>query len=235
MPQSSYSERQNYGQYGLGDYVYDEVNAFGYMFKCVDLIKSSGYNTPDISLLTKGDFVVDGSIVWVIKDRSDYYPDWESMTNYRLGDSVNIGSSEYSLECISYTGTVGTSSEVSFELTQYPVIGTGDNYFRVNGNKTFYFRPNDQISVSYIEGQVEQKDQFQVKGSVYDIEQGYTTITVTKNTGISSTTASDIVITTTARGTRDGQILWSLIDDIDNITYPWNGYMVFDHVLNIIN
>ena len=44
----------------------------------------------------------------------------------------------------------------------------------------------------------------------------------------------EAVVTTKERGTRDGQILWKLIDDTDNITYPWNGYMVFDHVLNIL-
>lgn len=237
MPSNSYSAWQRYTQFGVGDYVYDEKNAPGYMFKCVDLVKSSGLAEPDISLLTIGQFVQDGGIVWVVKERSTTYPDWASMTNYRLGSSVNVASSsEYSLECISYTGTVGTDENVNFELTKYEatVDSTDANRKRliISGNKTFYFRTDDIISVTYFQGMTEVTDTYVVDVTTYNAVEGKTSILLNKAipSGVSTVT-----ITTTERGTRDGQILWKLIDDVDNITYPWNGYMVFDHVLNILN
>ena len=233
MPSDIYFERQNYAQYGIGDYVFDS-NAPGYMFKCIDLIKNSGYKEPDISLLKIGEFIADGNIVWVVKQRSDYYPSWEAMTNYRLGVSVNVASSsEYSLECVSYTGTVGSDDKVSFELTNYPVVEVIGNVFKVAGNKTYYFRPDDIISAHYLEGDKDAYTSFAVSSSVYNAEEGVTSVTVVAET-IDIGLMYDYLITR-ERGTRDGQILWKLIEDVDNITYPWNGYMVFDHVLNILN
>ena len=236
MPSDSYFERQNFAQYGIGDYVYDEVNAPNYMFKCVDLIKNSGYTAPDISLLSIGQFIVDGSIVWVVKERSESYPAWAAISNYRLGDSVNVDtSSEYSLECVSYTGTVGTDENISFELTAYPILSqdSTSKTFTVSGNKTYYFRPKDTIYASYeVANDTVANSSFIVESSVYNTEDGITTITVNKapESGI---TYKKLI--TNERGTRDGQILWKLVENPDEITYPWNGYVVFDHVLNVLN
>ena len=58
-----------------------------------------------------------------------------------------------------------------------------------------------------------------------------TVITVTPNVDV---TAGFTSLETEVGGTRDGQILWTLIDDLDNITYDWNAYVTFDHELTII-
>ena len=231
MPDDVYSERQNSGQYGIGDYVYDK-NMPGYMFKCVDLIKSSGYEEPDISMLELGKFVTDGSLVWVTKERSETYPAWESTYNYRLGASVNVSSSsDMSLECVSYTGTVD-SDEISFEYPEYTIVETNYtySYFTVNGNKTYYFRAGDLI-----QARVEGEDELQVltvTSTSYQASSGLTQVSVaqTLTEGVKYT-----ALITKERGTRDGQILWKLVENVDEITYPWNGYVVFDHVLNILN
>ena len=232
MPDDCYYERQDSTQYGIGDYVFDP-NLPGYMFKCVDLIKSSGYEEPDISLLELGEFVTDGSLVWVTKERSETYSNWQSTYNYRLGDSVNVGSSsEMSLECVSYTGTVDSEEDVSFEQTEYVIsqVDVAGSIFIVDGNKSYYFRPDDLIQVK-VQGK-EDYEIFTVKSVVYFAANGKTHITVRQ-------TLSDgekyLSVRTKERGTRDGQILWNLIDNVDEITYPWNGYVVFDHVLNILD
>lgn len=224
-------------QFGVGDYVYDKVNVPGYMFKCVDLIKSSGFNEPNITYAEAGEFVVDGSIVWVTKDRSDTYANWRSSTNYRLGASVNVATnSNLSLECISYTGTAGTDEDISFELPEYDVIGQGTetredgtlvSYLKVAGNKVFYFKKDDMIMATYAAG----SSTFSVLSAVYDGSTAETTITINQVIGSG---IDYLKLYTQERGTRDGQLLWTLVDDIDNITYPWNGYVVFDHELEII-
>ena len=226
MPAASYFARTNNMQYGIGDYVYDSNNAPGYMFKCVDIIKSSGFTEPDITYAETGDFVVDGGIVWVVIPRSDYANDWASSTNYRLGSSVNVRNNQsYSLESIGYTGTAGTDENLDFELPIYDVVSQTTNTFLVTGNKTFYFRPNDIITVTHAGGSTS----FAVVSSVYNGTNTVITVSHDIDTGITYEK-----IYTTARGTRDGQVLWTLIEDPDNITYPWNGYVVFDHELEII-
>ena len=213
-------------QYGIGDFVYDETNAPNYMFKCVDIIKSSGFNAPDLTFAEVGDFFVDGNIVWVTKEYSSYYPNWNSTTNYRLGSSVNItANSSLSLECVSYTGTSGTDEDLEFEQTAYSVISQTTNTFVVEGNLTFYFRPEDIISATYSSG----TKTFAVVSSNYN----GTNTTITVSGEIENYIEYSELITA-ERGTRDGQILWTLLEDPDNVTYPWNGYVTFDHTLEII-
>lgn len=219
--------------FGIGDYVYDE-DFPNYMFKAIDLAKSSGYGTPNLADAQKGDFILDGSLVWVTKDYSDTYKQWESLTNYRLGSSVSVqGNSDFSLELVSYTGTTGTG-EVDFETPFYKVhstLSTGSEIaFTVNGNKTFYFRANE---VMYASCEDEYKT-FTIVRSFYSRSTGLTTI-VTKQSWNEYSTMEFENLYVTSRGTRDGQILWSLIDDTNNITYDWNEYVTFSHTLDIID
>lgn len=227
MPTLDFSERQSNMQYGIGDYVYDKT-APNYMFKCVDLIKSSGFTAPDLTYAEVGDFFVDGYLVWVAKDRieGDEVGEWSATTNYSLGQSVNVPTnSNLSLECVSYRGTAGTAVDLEFEKPYYEVLSQTENTFVVSGNMTFYFRPDDIISATYAGG----ANSFPVVSSTYD---GTNTI-ITVGREIDST-ISYLNLYTAERGTRDGQILWKLVEDPDNITYPWNGYVVFDHTLTII-
>lgn len=227
MPTLDFNTRQNNMQYGIGDYVYDNVNAPDYMFKCVDLIKSSGFTEPDLTYAEIGDFFVDGSIVWVAKEYSSTYPSWNSTTNYSLGTSVNVTtSSDLSLECISYRGSSGTQEDLAFEQTSYDIKAQGSNTFTVDGNMTFYFRAGDVVSALYDEAATS----FTVVSSSYEGDSTVITVSREINPNIEYTTLLAV-----ERGTRDGQILWKLVEDPTNIEYPWNGYVVFDHTLSIID
>lgn len=227
MPKLDFNVRQNNMQYGIGDYVYDDTNAPDYMFKCVDLIKSSGFNEPNLTYAEAGDFFVDGSLVWVAKEYSSTYPSWNATTNYRLGTSVNVtSSSDLSLECISYRGTSGTQEDLAFEQNSYPILAQGSNTFTVAGNMTFYFRTGDIVSALYNEAATS----FAVVSSSFDGTN--TIITVSHEIDVNTEYTELLAV---ERGTRDGQILWKLVEDPTNITYPWNGYVVFDHTLSIIN
>ena len=225
MRNANLSEWAPNTQFGLSDYVYD-LNYPNYMFKCIGLKKSSGATFPTITYAEKGDFITDGSIVWVVKDYNSEYPLWTSLTNYALGDSVNItaASGGYSLECVSFMGTTGTETDLEFEKESYLVVSQTLSTFTVEGDMRFYFREDDVISAAH--------------------EGGYTTFSVTSvdlvglNTEITVNQEINPEIEYTSlyteqRGTRDGQILWTLIEDISDITYEWNAYVTFEHTLNI--
>ena len=213
------------GQFGIGDFMQDP-RIEKYMFKCVNIIKSSGFYVPDLTYAEAGDFFVDGAIVWVAKEYSSSYDNWAPTTNYTLGDSVNVPtSSDFSLECISYTGATGPETNMDFELPVYNILSQTTSSFVVGGNKTFYFDPNTVFTALHEGG----SDSYVVSSSVFD---GYnTTINVVGDlTG--DTTYTELV--TEYKGTKDGQILWTVIEDPTNVTYPWNSYAVFDHTLEII-
>lgn len=213
-------------RYGIGEYVYTDTFP-NYMFKVVDLIKSSGPVEPNLKFMEPKEFIVDGSVVWVTKKKTDA-PMWKSFTNYSLGDCVNsVTSSELTLECISYTGTSGTEDNIEFELANYKILGKTANTFSVKGDKTFYFRKGDVISVSSNVGYTS----FSVSNSVFDSSVGRTIISVYQNVD-PETDYGEII--TELRGTRDGQILWTLIDDITDIQYNWNSYVTFDYEVNVI-
>ena len=36
------------------------------------------------------------------------------------------------------------------------------------------------------------------------------------------------------RGTVDGNIQWTLVDDVEQVTYDWNSYVTFTHNLEIL-
>lgn len=228
MPVLDFSQRLPNMQYGIGDFVYDNHNAPNYMFKCVDVIKSSGFTEPDLTYAEVGDFFVDGAIVWVAKGRvegSDVQ-NWSATTNYSLGQTVNSRTnSDLSLECVSYRGATGTSPDLEFEKDAYDVLEQTTNTFTVEGNVTFYFRTDDIISATYAAGATS----LRVVSSTYT---GTNTI-ITVSRELDPTIEYEELITA-QRGTRDGQILWKLVENPDNITYPWNSYVVFDHTLTIL-
>ena len=227
MSSEDLSEWQRNFQYGIGEYVYSSQFP-NFMFKCVDIVKSSGYTAPDVTFLSKGDFITDGSVVWVIKDYTDA-PNWNSYTTYSLGDNVNIlGNTNISLECISYTGTTGTADKIEFELPLYDIVAKTTNTLIVDGDKTFYFRAGDIISVAYPQGYINMS----VKECTYEKNTNYTVITVNKDL---DPNIDYSYIVTEARGTRDGQILWKLVDNINDIQYNWNNYVNFTFEVNIIS
>lgn len=227
MPRVDFSQRQDNVQYGIGDFVYDP-NFPDFMFKCVDLLKSCGFTAPDLTYAEVGDFFVDGNIVWVAKNRieGDEVANWDAASTYRLGTSVNVpSSSTLSLECVSYTGNSGTVENLVFERDSYDVLEQSSNTFTLEGDLRFYFRPEDVIAATYAEGSTS----FRVISSSSN---GNSTV-VTVSSQIDPE-IEYLQLRTTQRGTKDGQILWSILEDPDNITYPWNSYVTFDHTLEII-
>lgn len=228
MPTLNYDEYKSSWQYGIGDFVYDPTVS-DYMFKCVDIVKSSGFTAPDLTYAELGQFIVDGSIVWVVKSRieGDDIGTWSSLKTYSLGQSVNVLSdNSFTLECVSYRGTTDTTTTVTFEKPFYPITAQGNNTFTVDGNMIFYFRKDDTISATYPEG----AQSFKVISSTSN---GINTI-ITVGSEIPGTINFENIYAP-ERGTKDGQILWKIVEDPDNITYPWNSYAVFDHTLTIVD
>lgn len=209
--------------FGINEYVYTD-SCPGYMFKCVDIIKSSGQQMPEIVTLSKGDFVTDGGIVWVLKDYVDA-PIWNSYHKYSLGETVNTNSPTYSLECVSYTGTTSTIENPSFEVSEYPITSKGSNYFILSGNQNFYFREGDSIYATYSGGYTN----FGVTNVSYNSALNITTINVTPDIP----GENYLTLIGKERGTRDYQILWKLVDNITEIKYDWNSYVTYEYDLSI--
>ncbi len=227
MPSGNFELRQNTMPYGIGDFVYDPAYP-DFMFKCVDIVKSSGFTEPDLSEAEAGDFFVDGNIVWVAKEYSSTYGTWSPSTTYSLKDSVNVStSSTFSLECVSYTGVTGTNRNLVFEQSEYPVSGQTINTFEIKGDCAFYFKPGDYIAAEYRGG----TKYFYVISGTYNDEDNNTIVTVSTEIDLS---IQFLRLRAPERGTKDGQILWKLVEDTTNIKYPWNGYVVFNHTLEII-
>lgn len=228
------SKRQPSGQYGVGDFMYLSQYP-NYMFKCIDILRTSGNSVPDTSMSEIGDFIVDGGIVWVVKDKVSDAPNWVSYTQYRLGQTINVNG-DFSLECISYTGTTGTEDDIEFEKYEYPILegSQTENSFSVEGNETFYFRAGDTIRAMYSEGYTT----FAIVSGVYDSGSDSTIITVTRfQDGEEPTIDPEKVYTSlyaTERGTRDGGILWSLVENSAEVKYDWNSFVTFSHTLEIL-
>ena len=220
------SEWQPNYNYGLNEYVYTNSQP-KYMFKCVDIKKTSGLNIPNISNAKLKDFIIDGSLVWVVKDYTDA-PQWSSFTQYSIGDSVNVSNSAlYSLECVSYTGTIESTNEIEFSKEKYKIVSKDPTAFYVSGDVTKFFKAGDTISAEYSKGYIN----YSVSNASYISTSNLTQITVTQMIDV---TKSFQNLITVQRGTRDGQILWEIVEDINNIKYNWDTYATYDYSLNII-
>lgn len=235
IPSLSISRRQPSAQYGIGDFMYLDQYP-NYMFKCVDIVRESGGVAPDIVNAQVKDFITDGSIVWVVKDRISEAPNWESMHQYQLGDVVNLGT-DFSLECISYMGSTGTIEDLTFEQYEYPVVGVNtptNTAFIISGDQRYYFKVNDPIQANYSGGSTA----FVVVTSTYDFDNDQTSVFVTRyeeGTGdVIDPTKNYTSLITVERGTKDGGVLWSLVEDINKVQYDWNSYVTFKHTLTIL-
>lgn len=214
----------------IGDYVYSETYP-EYMFKCVDMVKLSGASVPNTTLVEVGDFVNDGKLVWVCKHYSASYPERFSSTEYKIGDSANIGNKSF--EVVSYTGRTGYV-EPEFERSKYDV----DGYvlkndvrvaFKLSGNRTASFDADDIVKAEYQneDGGIEQST-FKVASCSYD--DGYTVVTTVQSI---PDTVDYISIVPAMKGTFDGDIYWVLVRDTDKVLYDWNVYNSISYDLEI--
>lgn len=157
-------------QYGIGDYVY--VPSFpNFMFKCIDLLKSSGSNFIDTTATEKGDFIVDGELVWVCKEYNNSYGNRTVATQYRLGSSANMGTKSF--EVIGYIGKTGYTPPV-FEQAYYPISNrivpqqvidltlAPYGYFEIKGDQTEYFRVGSMMHAYKDKDTDEQAQEFKV-------------------------------------------------------------------------
>ena len=241
MPALSISLRSPSTQYGIGDYMYLSQYP-DYMFKCVDIVRTSGGTAPDTTGHDLGDFIVDGGIVWVVKEyiNDDNTGSWSSMTQYQLGQTVNsLG--DYSLECVSYTGSTGTKEDINFEQYEYPVVtqDSENGRFYVEGDVTYYFRKGDVIEATYPQGTTT----FAVAAAIYPVIQDGVECTeirvIRYQDGAETEQPIDpskeyTKLEVARRGTVDGNIQWSLIDNVDELTYDWNSFVTFTHTLEIL-
>ena len=144
------------------------------MFKCVDLLKSTGTSNLDTTTVMEGDFLIDGEIVWVCKTYSSSYPARFVATQYRLGTSCNINGKSF--EVIGYTGRTGYLIP-AFEQAYYPVVGvvlpqivldftlTENGYFQIAGNQVQMFEVGSTIVASTDKGKT---NTFQVLNRTYN-------------------------------------------------------------------
>ena len=210
-------------KHALGDFVTSALYP-DYMFKCVDIKKYSATVPPDVTIISPGDFVVDGSIVWVCKTTNVSVPDRENSRLYRLGDSVNIGGATF--ECVSYVGYTASTSP-NFEVLNYAITGVTENSILITGDVREFFFANDKVKVA--------TDIFDytylVTKITYDEDAGTTKLDVAQNLDQTRTYET---VTPLHRGTKDGEILWEIITDykeLSQVTYPWNTYNVFAYHL----
>jgi hypothetical protein len=217
-----------------------------YMFKCVDLVRTSDGTEPDTTGYELGDFIVDGGIVWVVKDyiNDDNTGTWSSLTQYQLGQTINA-KGDYSLECVSYTGSIDPRENLKFEQYTYDVAkqDSENSKFYVEGDVRYYFRNGDPIEATYAGGVTT----FAVANVAYPVEEEIngenvicTEVRVTRYQD-GAETESEVdpskkytTLEVPRRGTQDGNIEWTLIKDTDRITYDWNSYVTFTHTLEIV-
>ena len=90
--------------YTVGDYVYSNFVP-AYMFKCIDVLRASDINVPDVLGVEIGDYIKDGQLILLCTEYNISYPERVGGYFYRLGDRFNIGSKSFQ-----YVGQYGITS-----------------------------------------------------------------------------------------------------------------------------
>lgn len=222
----------------IGDYVYASNDLYAdYMFKCIDIKKMSGNSIIDTTTIDVGDFITDGGIIWVCINNLPDLPERQRQTSYTLGDSVNIGGKTF--QVISYAGRTSDAKPM-FEVKSLPItqVDTDNNKFMFEGNKSSYFNKGDIIKAPIDE---ENKGEYS-KTVVYTFKVKSVTFSQIGNTVYTNIeTEQDIPINVQfeyiypdLKGTQDGELLWEIVDDVDDITYNWNVYNSFQYDLNVV-
>ena len=229
------TKRQPSVQFGIGDFMYMDTYP-NYMFKCIDIVKNSGSTKPSTLTSNLGDFIVDGGIVWVVTDRRSEASEWVSFTQYRLGDIVNGTGDEFSLQCVSYTGSTGSVENLTFEKNEYEIerINDARDTFILNGDQAYYFKIGDIVQAQYTGGFTS----FVVEASSYSQILGTTSVKVRRYQDgegeIIDSSKDYTLLIAIERGTRDGGILWTMVEDPNKVKYDWNSFVTFSHTLEIV-
>lgn len=246
----------------LGDFV-TISNQPNLMLKCVNMYKSSGATAPNTQDIEVGDFIIDGNLVWVCinyndfsltnpttpedqeanpeSPENDWYHSWKANSYYKLGAQINLNNLAFQL--ISFAG-FSSSNDITFEKASYNIVNTiptqsptDPNRYNltlvVQDNVMNVFEVGDEISILTPSGVVTTCKILAMNTylGTGGIQQFTNILTDTEypNTGMETF----ITLLSNRKGTKDGTILWKVIDDIEQISYDWNVYNIFDYNLTL--
>ena len=212
----------------------------GLMFKCVDVFRQSGNVKPDVTTSELGDFIEDGGLVWVVINRiSDpTVPEWQSNTNYRIGQRVNGVGDYFSLECVSYAGRADVTTTPNFFREVVDITGSGVDEgnltLKIAGNNIIYFQKDDVVEIEFTKGSETGTKEATIKNSRVATEGEDIVTIITLNIPTDSSITSYDKIYPTERPTVDGQLEWELVEDPTKIQYGWDSYVTFKHEIEIL-
>ena len=131
-------------KFKLGDYIYSD-SIPQYMFKCVDVLKTTGVDAPDITGVEVGDYVNDGNMVLLCITYNSSYPDRLANTQYRLGSKFNYAG--LSFEYVGATGVTSTDDVLTFNDANYQLFAMSDADYRkayaIDGQNCLYIEDTD--------------------------------------------------------------------------------------------
>ena len=130
----------------LGEFVYSE-SIPQYMFKAVDIIKTTSINELDVTGVEVGDYIQDDDMTLLCITYNSSYADRISNHNYRRGDKFNYGG--LSFEYVGIAGKTGSADTLTFNDAEYSLLAlTGSDYdkaYQLDGQTCLYI---DDTSVA---------------------------------------------------------------------------------------
>lgn len=148
-------------KFKLGDFVYSD-SIPQYMFRAVDVLRTSGVEGPNIIGVEVGDYVEDNNMILLCITYNDAYADRLNSSQYRLGDKFNYGG--LSFEYVGMSGKTGTDETLTFNDADYALLPlTGDDYkkaYQLDGQTCLYIdnteianmvNPGDVLRINLVE------------------------------------------------------------------------------------
>ena len=123
-------------KFKVGDYVYSD-SIPQYMFKCVDVLRTTAVETPSVVGVEVGDYINDASMVLLCINYNASYPARLGNAYYRLGDKFNLGG--LSFEYVGTTGYTSSDEVLTFNDAKYELFTFSEEDFedayRNDGNQ----------------------------------------------------------------------------------------------------
>lgn len=240
--------------YKLGDYTTISTQP-NLMLKCVNMYKQSGATQPDTSNVEVGDFIIDNNLVWVCIPYIDFSllneqdqeptPDndqnhsWSANSYYKLGAKINLNGLAFQL--ISFAGFSGLN-DITFEKASYNIVNTIPTQvtptqfnltLAIQGNLQGVFEVGEQINIVTPSGivttcNIKQIETYPASGG----SEQFTNI-LTDMEYPATGMETFVTLLSNRTGTKDGKVLWKVLDSIEDIQYEWNCYNIFDYKLTI--
>lgn len=148
-------------KFKLGEFVYSD-SIPQYMFRVVDILRTSGVGGPNITGVEVGDYVEDNNMTLLCITYNAAYEDRVNSHQYRLGDKFNYGG--LSFEYVGMTGKTSTDEALTFNDAEYSLLPlTGTDYTKahqLDGQTCLYIdntevanmvNPGDILRVNLVE------------------------------------------------------------------------------------